>query len=51
MWASHAPTRMMRADKDFRGLNKSAIKERATTAHVSISFITLIQKQYEFRAK
>ncbi|MFN9908288.1 MAG: hypothetical protein ACK56F_19530, partial [bacterium] len=34
IWASHAPTKVGISDKDFRTLNKSAIKERATTAHV-----------------
>ena len=33
-WKVHEQTMIKGTDKDFKRLNKSAIKERATTAHV-----------------
>lgn len=35
-WKFHNRSRLNGTDKDFKNLNKSALAQRATTAHVSM---------------
>ena len=38
-WKVHHATVTLDTDKDFMGLNRSAIKEKAVTAHVSAMMV------------